>query len=87
MKEDHAQAIVDLIVVGLGAVAVVYVMRTPPLRRAVWRAVKYLALTAGPRIVWQETTKAWELSGAARGAKAEDGDSGIGRRESRIMSS
>jgi hypothetical protein len=66
MKDDHAQAIVDLIVVGLGAVAAVYLFRTPPLRRAVWRALKYGALSAAPRLLWQETTRAWSMSGANR---------------------
>jgi hypothetical protein len=62
MKDDHAQALIDLIVVGLGAVAAVYVFRTPPLRRAVWRVMKYGVFTAAPRVLWQETTHAWSES-------------------------
>jgi hypothetical protein len=63
MKDDHAQALIDLAVVGLGAVAVVYIMRTPPLRRALSRALKYGLFTAAPNFVWQEVTKAWAESG------------------------
>ena len=59
MKDDHAQALIDLAVVGLGAVAAVYIMRTPPLRRAVARALKHGFFVAAPNFVWNEVTKAW----------------------------
>ena len=62
MTEDQAQALKDLAMVALGAVAAVYVLRTPSLRRAAWRALKYGVFTAAPRLVWQETTKAWAAS-------------------------
>lgn len=62
MREDHKQALVDLTVVGLGAVAAVYVWRTPSLRRMAWRLLKYGALTAAPQLVRQEVTRAWAAS-------------------------
>lgn len=63
MERDHAQALVDLAVVAIGAVAAVYVLKTPPLRRGVWRALRYGLFTAAPALLWQETTRAWAESG------------------------
>jgi len=59
MKDDHAQALVDLAVVAFGAVAAVYILRTPSLRRATWRALKHGLFTAAPALLWRETTRAW----------------------------
>jgi hypothetical protein len=85
MQDDHAQAIADLIVVGLGAVAAVYIFRTPPLRRAVWRALKYGVVTAAPRLLWQETTRAWSMSGNREWNRNPNLESRIKNPESRIM--
>jgi hypothetical protein len=63
MTNDTRAAVADLAVVGAAAIAAYFVARNPPLRRAVWRALKYGALTAAPRVLWQETTRAWSLSG------------------------
>jgi len=62
MHDDHVQALIDLSVVTLGAVAVIYILRTPPLRRAATRALKYGLVTAGPRLLWREITTAWAAS-------------------------
>ena len=62
MTNDTRGAIADLAVIGVGAVAVFFIARNPPLRRAVWRALKYGVCTAAPRVLWQETTRAWSES-------------------------
>jgi hypothetical protein len=59
MTDDHAQALVDLAVVAIGAVAAVYVLKTPSLRRGVWHALRYGLFSAAPALLWQETTRAW----------------------------
>ncbi|MGH2500851.1 MAG: hypothetical protein ACRDF0_12300 [Candidatus Limnocylindria bacterium] len=59
MGRDHAQALIDLAVVVLGVVAAVYVLKTPSLRRDVWRVLRYGLFTAAPALLWQETTRAW----------------------------
>ena len=48
-------------------VAAVYVIKTPPLRRAAGRAMKYLLVSALPRLVWRETKHAWQLSSRRSG--------------------
>lgn len=77
---ERSEALADLALVALGAVAAIYVLRTPPLRRLVWRGLKYGLFTAGPTLLWQETTRAW-----AESAHAPQ-DSRIPNSESRIMS-
>jgi len=62
MTEDQARALGDLALVVLGAVAAFYVIRTPSLRRATWRLLKY-GFTTTPVYLWQETTRAWNDSG------------------------
>ena len=69
MTDDTRAAVADLVVVGVAAVAAYLVAKNPPLRRAVWRALNYGALTAAPRLLWQETTRAWSLSEANRQAR------------------
>ena len=59
MTDDHAQALIDLAVVGFGVVAVVYVLRTPSLRRATWRVLKTSLFHTAPAFLWRETTRAW----------------------------
>ena len=77
---DRAAAAADLALVALGAVAAIYVLRTPPLRRIVWRGLKYGLFTAAPSLLWGEITRAWaESAPQAR-------DSRIPGSESRIMS-
>ena len=63
MTEDTRGAIADLAAVAIVAVAVYVVAKNPPLRRAVARALQYGVLSAAPRVLWQETTRAWALSG------------------------
>jgi hypothetical protein len=62
---ERSAALADLALVALGAVAVIYVLRTPPLRRIVWRGLKYGLFTAAPALLWQETTRAWAESARA----------------------
>jgi hypothetical protein len=59
MTDDQREALLDLALVGLGAVVALYIMRTPSLRRTTWRLLKYGLFTAAPAVVWQETTRAW----------------------------
>ena len=70
--DDQREALVDLALVGLGAVAAYYVLKTPSLRRAVWHLLKYGIVTAAPTVLWQETTRAWAES-ARRTATSETG--------------
>jgi hypothetical protein len=65
MTDDQREALVDLVLVCLGAVAAFYVIKTPPLRRAAWRLLKYGLFTAAPAYVWEETTRAWSESAIA----------------------
>ena len=64
MTDDHVQALVDLTVVAIGAVAAVYILKTPSLRRGAWRALRYGLFTAAPSLLWQQTTRAWAESGS-----------------------
>ncbi len=57
--DDQREALVDLVLVCLGAVAAYYVVKTPSLRRGAWRMLKFGLFTAAPTYVWQETTRAW----------------------------
>lgn len=63
MTDDQARARGDLALVALGAVAAFYIVRTPSLRRATWRLLKY-GLTTTPAYLWHETTRAWADSGS-----------------------
>lgn len=82
---ERAEALADLALVALGAVAAIYILRTPPLRRLAWRGLKYGLFTAAPALLWQETTRAWAESAHHASARSE-WDSGIPNSESRIMS-
>ena len=62
VTNDYRGALVDVAVVVLGAVAAVYILKTPSLRRAAWRLLKYGFLTAAPHYLWQETAQAWAES-------------------------
>ena len=62
MTDDTRGAIADLAAIAVAAVAVYVVAKNPPLRRAVARALQYGVLSAAPRLVWQETTRAWSES-------------------------
>ena len=83
--DDQREALVDLALVGLGAVAVYYVLKTPSLRRAAWHLLKYGIVTAAPTVLWQETTRAWAES-ARRTANSELGTRSPepGRRNSEV---
>ena len=59
MTDDTRAAIADLAAIAAAAMAAYYVARNPPLRRAVARALKYGAFTLVPRVIWDETTRAW----------------------------
>jgi hypothetical protein len=61
--DDTRGAIVDLALLGVAAVVVYTVVRTPLLRRATWRLLKYGLLTAAPSYLLQEVTRAWMESG------------------------
>ena len=63
MTADTRGAIADVAALGAAAIAVYLIARNPPLRRGVARALKYGLFTAAPRLLWQETTRAWALSG------------------------
>lgn len=58
--DETRAAIADFVVFGVAALAVFYVLRTPSLRRATWRLLKYTLFTAAPAYLWHETTRAWE---------------------------
>jgi hypothetical protein len=62
MQEEHARAVADLAVIGVGAVAAIWILKTPALRRATWRLLKYALFTAAPSYLWRETTRAWAES-------------------------
>jgi len=62
MTEDTRGALGDLAILGVAAVAVYFVARTPPLRRAAWQLLKYGLLTAGPAFLRQEVNRAWAES-------------------------
>jgi hypothetical protein len=62
MREDTRGAIADLAVLGAVSVALYFVATRPPLRRVVWRALKYGVLTAAPTLLRQEVTRAWAAS-------------------------
>jgi hypothetical protein len=64
MTDDDRRALVDLAVVGVASVAAYFVLRNPQLRRTAFRVFKYVTLTAAPRLMWQETTRAWAESAA-----------------------
>ena len=61
MTDDDRRALVDLAVVGVASVAAYFVLRNPQLRRTAFQVLKYVTLTAAPRLVWEETTRAWAV--------------------------
>lgn len=63
MTDDTRGAIIDLALLGVAAVAVYVVVKTPALRSTTWRLLKYGLFTAAPTYLWQETTRAWAESG------------------------
>lgn len=63
MTDDTRGALLDLALVGAATAAVYLIASNPPLRRMAWRALKYGLFTAAPTLLWQETTRAWALSG------------------------
>jgi hypothetical protein len=63
VSDDTRDVLVDLVLLGVAAVAVSVVVRNPSLRRATWRLLKYGLFTAAPTYLWQETTRAWAETG------------------------
>ena len=64
MTDDTRGAIADLAVLGVVSIALYFVATRPPLRRLVWRALKYGTFTAAPNLLRQEITRAWSASAA-----------------------
>jgi hypothetical protein len=62
MTEETRGALADLALLGAAAVATYLVVKTPPLRRAIWPMLKYGLFTAVPTYLWQEVRRAWEES-------------------------
>ena len=62
MTDDTRAALLDLAMVSIAAVAAVYVLKTPSLRRV----LTYALFTAAPQYLWRETTRAWAEAGATR---------------------
>lgn len=59
MTNDNRAALVDLAILGVASVAVYYVVKTPSLRRAAWRLLKFGLLTVGPEAMRREFARAW----------------------------
>ena len=64
MNDETRGALADLAAIGAATVAVYFVATNPPLRRTLWRALKYGVFTVAPRLLWQETARAWAESAA-----------------------
>jgi hypothetical protein len=62
MTDDTRGAIADLTLIGAALISVYFIATNPPLRRTLWRALKYGLVTGAPNLLWQETTRAWALS-------------------------
>jgi hypothetical protein len=66
MTEDTRDALLDLAAVAVIGVAAYLIFRNPPLRRAAFSALKYGVGTAGPRLLWHETVRAWAETASDR---------------------
>ena len=66
MTADDRAALVDLVALGFVGVAAYYVANRPPLRRAIWRLLKFGLLTVGPETVRHEIARAWAESARLR---------------------
>jgi hypothetical protein len=69
MTDDNRRALVDLVVVGVASVAAYFVLRDAQRRRTAFRLLKHVTMTAAPRLVWEETTRAWAESAAVAQAR------------------
>jgi hypothetical protein len=78
MTDDTRGAIIDLAVLGVAAVAVYLVVKTPALRRPTSRLLKYALFSAAPTYLWHETMRAWAESGT------RNRELGTGNREPRV---
>ncbi len=65
-QEARARALSNVAMTALGALAVYYVMTHPPLRRTVWRLMKYGLVTGMPGYLWEEVRGAWRSTAADR---------------------
>lgn len=71
MTEHQARATANVVMAAAAVGAAYYVLRTPPLRRAVWQMARRWA--AGPAAVWlvSEVRRAWDAS-ARDGSRDRD---------------
>jgi hypothetical protein len=65
MTDDQARRAANIILALAGAGAAIYILKTPPLRRAAWRLAG--TLVTGPLAAWftSELQRAWSESAAA----------------------
>ena len=63
MTDDTRGALADLAFLAAATAGLYFVLSNPVLRRLAWRALKYGVGTAAPQLLWQETSRAWALSG------------------------
>lgn len=65
MTEGQAHAAANVLMLAAAGAAAVYVIRTPPLRRAAWRLLR--AWVAGPAAMWtlNLVRESWDQSAAA----------------------
>jgi hypothetical protein len=78
MTDDTGEAIIDLALLGVAAVGVYFIVRTPALRHTTWRLLKYGLFTAAPTYLWHEVTRAWAESASRSEAL------GTGNQEARV---
>ena len=82
MTDDSHSAITDLALLGVAAVAVYFVVKTPALRRPAGRLLKYGLFTAAPTYLWQEVARAWAESATSnQEVGTRNGELGTGNRE------
>jgi hypothetical protein len=81
MTDNDRRAVADLAVVGLASVAAYVLFTNPQLRRTAFRLLKYVTLTAAPRLVWQETARAWAEAAALAPHPTPTGHSDLEARE------
>jgi hypothetical protein len=66
MSRATSEALANVAIASLGAMAAYYIATRPHLRRMAWRALKYAVLTGVPQYLWDETRRAWEASDPRR---------------------
>ena len=65
MNDEQVRATANVVMLAAAAAAAVYVIRTPPLRRAAWQLLRTWA--AGPAALWTVdlVRRSWDASAAA----------------------